>query len=98
MRSIASAGAPQSSPVLLSLKTLLCDIAVNARIFGGPIEQPKQERKNQDSNCYQAQPEHGSLLSCLKKAPLDALALLVSGEKVNWQGFRRVLILRFPTV
>ena len=42
------------------------------------MEQPKEEEKNRDNKYDQAPPEHDTLLSNLKRQPLNPLASPVS--------------------
>jgi len=44
----------QASQFLLSLKTLLGDLAIDTGILRGPMEQPKEEEKNRDNKYDQA--------------------------------------------
>ena len=65
----APAGAVQAPQILLRLKALLGDLAIDTRILRGPTVQPIEEEKNRDSKYDEASPEHDTLLSCLKRQP-----------------------------
>lgn len=91
----APAGAVQASQLLLRLKTLLGDLAIDTGILRGPTEKPKEEEKNPDSEYDQAPPEHDTLLPCLKRQPLLVPASPVSSSEVKPATFKPANLLTF---
>jgi len=49
---ITVAGAPYTPQLMDVPKSSVCDIAINPRVLGGPIVQPKQEERNCDDKSH----------------------------------------------